>query len=480
MKIELFNSIAKTAFPNFDNLMTAAWNVVSIYSACGSEFRDLHSAIVVLKDVLRDFDEAFGRRGDRTTPSYRYDFGGSSRFGSSGCHDQIMREIRLLPSVPTSAGSQSWANQPVVQAPVKPQDERESLAETPRRVEQEQEQEADQEVNHEAKQEAEREDQPTPVLELAEPHQVQIEDDDNDSGDDEIPPVNPRLGRRMTNDEDFDQSSPQHMSGNLMGGSPPCSAHSPSEIEYTQMQREFVKKVNEKAKDVGKSSHGTTISRPTSPDHVYHREGNVSIVGKVSTPPHLEDTVAFRPSLTGQEDIKVEYGQHAPPLLQHQYIPTRVATSAALSMSPPTPTKQKKTRQLTEFSVEVLEEKIQERTERLINAFGSMDNVPAQSRVPIYQLEAAKKQRLQLEPGKDYSEENSKAAEMRRTSVSTNHGMFGKYLGNSLLGAKKSSGIAPVAPMFPNGSLGNPSDVMDRGGSGRPSNTPPNGWIRPE
>jgi len=477
VKIELFNSIAKTAFPNFDNLMTAAWNVVSIYSACGSEFPDLHSAIVVLKDVLRDFDEAFGRRGDRTTPSYRYDFGGPSRVGSSGCHDQVRRRVRQLPPVPTSAGSQSRSDQPVIQSPAKPQYERESLAESPRRVEQEQDQEADQEVNHGA----EPEDQPTLVLELVEPHQVQIEDDDNDSGDDETPPVHPRLSRRMTtSDEDFHQSSPQHISGHLMSGSPPCSAHSPSEIQYTQMQRDFVKKVNEKVEDVGKSSCGTTISRPTSPDHVHHCEGDVSTVGKVSTPPQLEDISAVRPSLTGREDVKVEYGQHTPPPLQHQHIPTRLATSAALSMSPPTPTKQKKTRQLTEFSVELLEEKIQERTERLINAFGSMDNVPAQSRVPIYQLEAAKKQRLQeeadkkAEAGKDYGEENSKAAEMRRTSVSTNHGMFGKYLGNSLLGAKKPAGIAPVAPMFPNGSLGDPRDVMGRGGSGGPSNTPPN------
>jgi hypothetical protein len=67
----------KTAFPNFDNLMMASWNVVSIYSACGSDFPELHRAIVTLKGVLQDFDEAFGRRVNRETPKYREDFGGA-------------------------------------------------------------------------------------------------------------------------------------------------------------------------------------------------------------------------------------------------------------------------------------------------------------------------------------------------------------------------------------------------------------------
>ncbi|KAF1850851.1 uncharacterized protein K460DRAFT_240045, partial [Cucurbitaria berberidis CBS 394.84] len=79
IKVDLFNNIVMTAFPNFDNLMVAAWNVVSVYSNFGTDFPDLHSSIVDLKHVLVDFDEAFAMRGDRTEPRYRHDFHPASR-----------------------------------------------------------------------------------------------------------------------------------------------------------------------------------------------------------------------------------------------------------------------------------------------------------------------------------------------------------------------------------------------------------------
>jgi hypothetical protein len=82
VKVDLFNSIVNTAFPNFNNLMIASWNVITIYTACGSDFPDLHKAIVDLKGVLQDFDESFGQRVDRAPPKYRYDFGGPSRDGT--------------------------------------------------------------------------------------------------------------------------------------------------------------------------------------------------------------------------------------------------------------------------------------------------------------------------------------------------------------------------------------------------------------
>jgi hypothetical protein len=58
-KIELFNSIAKSAFPNFDNLLMAAWNVVSVYEHVGSEFGQLHTSITDLKTVLQEFDATY-------------------------------------------------------------------------------------------------------------------------------------------------------------------------------------------------------------------------------------------------------------------------------------------------------------------------------------------------------------------------------------------------------------------------------------
>lgn len=84
VKVDLFNSIVNTAFPNFNNLMIASWNVITIYTACGSDFPDLHKAMVDLKGVLQDFDESFGQHVDRAPPKYRDDFGGPSRGGTDG------------------------------------------------------------------------------------------------------------------------------------------------------------------------------------------------------------------------------------------------------------------------------------------------------------------------------------------------------------------------------------------------------------
>ncbi|KAL6164822.1 hypothetical protein ACJQWK_09544 [Exserohilum turcicum] len=80
VKIDLFNSIVQTAFPNFEDLMTACWNVISIYTACGTDFPELHRAIVELKGVLLDFEHAFGHSGgERETPRYRRDFEAAER-----------------------------------------------------------------------------------------------------------------------------------------------------------------------------------------------------------------------------------------------------------------------------------------------------------------------------------------------------------------------------------------------------------------
>ncbi|EUC33877.1 hypothetical protein COCCADRAFT_94781 [Bipolaris zeicola 26-R-13] len=87
IKVNLFNSIVEAAIPNFDNVMMASWNVVSIYSACESDFPDLHRSIVTLKSVLQDFDEPFGKRVDRETPKYRHDFCGCTQGDENGGSD---------------------------------------------------------------------------------------------------------------------------------------------------------------------------------------------------------------------------------------------------------------------------------------------------------------------------------------------------------------------------------------------------------
>ncbi|KAF2263892.1 hypothetical protein CC78DRAFT_617265 [Lojkania enalia] len=56
LKIDLFNAVVRTAFPSFDDVMMAAWNVVSIYENVGSEFAELHRSVVELKSVLEEFE----------------------------------------------------------------------------------------------------------------------------------------------------------------------------------------------------------------------------------------------------------------------------------------------------------------------------------------------------------------------------------------------------------------------------------------
>ncbi|KAH4938746.1 hypothetical protein HBI46_125740 [Parastagonospora nodorum] len=73
IKVDLFNNVIRTAFPNFDNLMMASWNVVSVYSNVGTDFPELHKSIVELKSVLQDFEESFGVKGKREDARYRRD-----------------------------------------------------------------------------------------------------------------------------------------------------------------------------------------------------------------------------------------------------------------------------------------------------------------------------------------------------------------------------------------------------------------------
>jgi hypothetical protein len=65
-KVELFDAMVKAAFSGFDNVMTAAWNVVSVYAVVGSEFEALHEAMTDLKAVLEEFDAAQSDESPKT------------------------------------------------------------------------------------------------------------------------------------------------------------------------------------------------------------------------------------------------------------------------------------------------------------------------------------------------------------------------------------------------------------------------------
>jgi hypothetical protein len=82
IKVDLFNNVVKAAFPNFNNLMMASWNVVSIYSNVGTDFPELHKAIVDLKSVLQDFEQSLGNQVERKDPNPRRDLVPSSHAAS--------------------------------------------------------------------------------------------------------------------------------------------------------------------------------------------------------------------------------------------------------------------------------------------------------------------------------------------------------------------------------------------------------------
>ncbi|KAF1971890.1 hypothetical protein BU23DRAFT_600103 [Bimuria novae-zelandiae CBS 107.79] len=67
-KVDLFNSFVKSAFPDFDDLLMASWNVVSIYVSTGSEDLMLHHSIGDLHEVLMKFEQYFGK-SKKTRPS---------------------------------------------------------------------------------------------------------------------------------------------------------------------------------------------------------------------------------------------------------------------------------------------------------------------------------------------------------------------------------------------------------------------------
>ncbi|KAF2273856.1 uncharacterized protein EI97DRAFT_480032 [Westerdykella ornata] len=95
-KIELFNSIARSVFPSFDNLIMASWNLVSLYEHVGSEFGALHTAIVELKAVLTEIDAAWRKE---------------SRNGNGAQSEEAaVKEEPLVASEETSSLTTSAAN----------------------------------------------------------------------------------------------------------------------------------------------------------------------------------------------------------------------------------------------------------------------------------------------------------------------------------------------------------------------------------
>jgi hypothetical protein len=74
--------VARSAFPGFNNLVMAAWNVVCIYENVGTEFPEFHKSITDMKSVLQELDAA--HRKDRKASRLEENVGLEQNGGGEG------------------------------------------------------------------------------------------------------------------------------------------------------------------------------------------------------------------------------------------------------------------------------------------------------------------------------------------------------------------------------------------------------------
>lgn len=96
-KIDLFNTFIKSAFPEFDNLLMASWNVVTVYCSVGTEDMMLHTSIGELNEVLQKFEDQYiksgktqindnGGAGELSYWLLQYFLGSKVSWLNQGCH----------------------------------------------------------------------------------------------------------------------------------------------------------------------------------------------------------------------------------------------------------------------------------------------------------------------------------------------------------------------------------------------------------
>jgi len=470
--------------------MIASWNVVTIYSSCGSDFPELHTAIVDLKSVLQDFDETFGQRVDRVTPSYRHDFGGPSRDREDGngdrdrdsTHDQSRRHDHQDKHSHRDGNNSRTPVPPFVRNGVGNAEQLgDATANDSAQFEDDMEVPVDDVENIDDA--AEPEMSPPRARQSSQPHGDSDEDSDDD--DDEIPPVDPRSTQRLANQSVARQSHPKRTPEIHDRGSVTTSAKPSPGPQYTQLAREVSEEPQEQFVDEADADNGALVVSQTAGSELAHRrEEYASSVQKKSqkeahnTKPHAASSphnaaVPEHP-LVDEADSHSESDKPVPQLDDS---PPAIPTSTSPT-SPPPSKKRKKDRE-SEYSVAQLEKKYQERKAHILLSFqNDMDKVPAKARKNLREMETLIEQRKVYEGEKQVDKSNSKSGQTARPGT-TAGGMFGnyntKFLGKSMLGPKKSTGVAPVAQMFPNGTRKDPRDSVSKGTMGT---TPPYGRGR--
>ena len=448
VKVDLFNSIINTAFPNFNNLMIASWNVITIYTACGSDFPDLHKAIVDLKGVLQDFDESFGRRVDRAPHKYRDDFGGPARNDADGdvnqdrngrgdqerhkdCEDDdVEHHVNLFETHVPTLGQGGVGNSNQV---------------------------SDSTVNK-AAQVQEGIDEQGDSMEDSEGH---------DGEDDQVPPRDPDLALTTEDPSVVCRSGSHHMAETRVGVQ-----------EHAHHHHAHVKKIREQHVDDDDDAEDRPLitlrsgsRREAYSSSVERKRIEEPPVGK-ATPETTQNATSTKACSVEETDSHSERDQQTPQL---QDGPTANPTST----STPKPRK-KKQRDISSYTIVELEKKYKEREAHILTTFeNDMSKVPEKHRKALESMKALLEGRKKDEAQEKANKMSNSSGKIGRPGTS-NGGMFGNYtgkspnnhLGNSVLGAKKPASIAPVAPMFPNGSRRDPRNGVAQGRTG---NTPPYG-----
>ena len=443
VKVDLFNSIVDTAFPNFNNLMIASWNVITIYTACGSDFPDLHKAIVDLEGVLQDFDESFGQRVDRAPPKYRYDFGGPSRDGTDedGTQDRNGRRDQERYKDCEDDDVDHHGNLFETHVPVLGQ----GGVGNSNRI-------GDTTANKAAQ-----------VQEgIAEQSDGTEDPDGHDDEDDQVPPGDPDLALTTEDPSKVCGSGSHHTVETHVGG---------------QEHAHHVKRIREQHVDDDDAEDRPLITlrsgsrRGAYSSSVERKRNEEQPVGK-AIPKTTQNATSTKAYSAEQTDFPSELDQQTPQL---QDGPTANPTSA----STPQPGK-KKQRDISSYTIVELEKKYKEREAHILTTFeNDMSKVPGKHRKALESMKALLEGRKKDEAQEKANKMSNSSGKIGRPGTS-NGGMFGNYtgkspsnhLGNSVLGAKKPASIAPVAPMFPNGSRRDPRNGVAQGRTG---NTPPYG-----
>jgi hypothetical protein len=415
--------------------MMASWNVVSVYANVGTDFPELHKAIVDLKNVLQDFEEAFGAQVKRGEMKVRSDFaptppnmdssngseGANGHNGSSGHRSARPTPDTAQDGANDAAPTPRNGGEPTQQQ----QDDLDSLFDEP---------EPEVEAHHEMIQYEVHPprslDSMTHELDAAEVEEEEVQ-----------PPVaNTKADRHGDLLQPSQRYTPEHHNSTLEAS----SALSSPAPQHNQLPRDRVKKIREHSTESKHESRDVT-----SPELLRRREeyraSSTSLSTTKSNPKHAPLAVQSPQDNSDEDDLI----HPSPPF---SYTPALNTNTKPNFSTLPSTTHMPKS--LQQISTTDLRAKYRDRKAHLNATFGGNANVPQQYRVQmaglLSEIKAREAEELEEREGGEVGGGGGEVGGGGGNSGTP------KYLGNSVLGSKKQGlgqgqgqmGSAPVAPML--------------------------------